>query len=437
MGLEKLFGWGKKKKGEEPAISFGRYSDNNKTVAKVTRWTDADNLFKEKQYQQSIEAFFDYLRDDNLQNVVVERNGNEGRFQIYQGSKVVRGEFTNERVHAEITLAKMPQPSVPVMRRLLEMNFNLYYSRFALDNERLCMRFDTDITTANPNKLYYGLKELATKADKQDDLLVQEFATLQTMDTDHVGEIPAAEKAVKYEYFQKWIGETLEYIKTLDAEKLSGGVAYLLLTLAFRIDYLLAPEGKLQHELEKIVEIYYRKDERQTIERNLDMIEGFGKILAKKEEEVFPYLFRSRSTFSIVMPQNQNAVVDAINGASQNMPWYNENGHPFIAAKVLEYSLAFCQYSYSLPKPLSDLFRLFMQVNYPDYFAALGFTAKYYEPVPNRFDHEAIRERIEEIIEGWKPKYQQLQFKIQQLRFDTLVNFNQSFVTEISLLNFE
>ena len=40
------------------------------------------------------------------------------------------------------------------------------------------MRFDSDIETANPSKLYYGLKELATKADKQDDLLVQDFTRL-------------------------------------------------------------------------------------------------------------------------------------------------------------------------------------------------------------------------------------------------------------------
>ena len=97
------------------------------------------------------------------------------RFEIYQGSKIVRGTFNNEQVKAEVTLARMPQPSVPVMRRLLEMNFNLYYSRFALDNDRLNMRFDSNIESANPSKLYYGFKELATKADKQDDLLVQDF----------------------------------------------------------------------------------------------------------------------------------------------------------------------------------------------------------------------------------------------------------------------
>src|SRR6476661_3522224 len=145
--LERFFGRRKKKVETEPAIFFGRYSDNNKPVAKVNRWTDADNLFKEKKYTESLDAFFEYLRDDSVQNVVYERNSAEGRFQVYQGSKIVRGSFNNELLKAEVTLARMPQPSVPVMRRLLEMNFNLYYSRFALDNDRLCMRFDSDIHT--------------------------------------------------------------------------------------------------------------------------------------------------------------------------------------------------------------------------------------------------------------------------------------------------
>ena len=153
--LDKLFGWGKKKEdaASSPAIQFGRYSDNNKPVAKVNRWTDADNFFKEKKYADSLDAFFEYLRDDAAQNVVYERNGAEGRFQLYQGSKIVRGSFDKDRLRAEVTLVKMPQPSVPVMRRLLEMNFNLYYSRYALDQDRLCMRFDSSIDSANPSKL--------------------------------------------------------------------------------------------------------------------------------------------------------------------------------------------------------------------------------------------------------------------------------------------
>src|SRR5258706_1834653 len=237
--LDRIFGKGRKKEEPEPDIFFGRYSDNNKPAGKVSRWTDADNLFKQKKYTESIDAFFEYLRDDNVQNVVYERNGAEGRFEFYQGSKIVRGTFNDRQLSAEVTLARMPQPSVPVMRRLLEMNFNLYYSRFALDNDRLCMRFDSNIGGATPSKLYYGLKELSTKGDKQDDLLVQDFAALQITDTEHITAMPVTEKEIKYEFLQRWLKETLDNVASLDPDKFSGGISYMLLSLIFRIDYLL------------------------------------------------------------------------------------------------------------------------------------------------------------------------------------------------------
>jgi hypothetical protein len=141
--------------------------------------------------------------------------------------------------------------------------------------------------------------------------------------------------------------------------------------------------------------------------------------------------------FSIVSPQNHKAVSDAIVNAAQNMIWYRDNNHPFIANKVLEYGFSFCQYSYSLPKPLSDLFGLFMHVNYGDYFTALGFSETVYDPLLNRFDEEAIEEQVEEIIETWKKKYHRLHFKIKSLRYDSLVSFNYSFTNEISNMNFD
>ena len=232
--LHKLFGFTRKKSTPDAAplrIHFGRYSDNNKSSAKTQRWNDADALFKEKKYQESIVAFFDYLRDDDANNVQLSpENSGTLQFILYQGSKIVRGACDATGLRAEVSLAGMPQPSVPVMRRLLEHNFNLFYSRYALDDNRLCMRFDTGIETANPHKLYYALKELATRADKQDDLLVQDFDSLQPFDTDHIETIPDAEKEVKYQFLQQWIHETIQLVEPLDADKLSNGIACLLYT---------------------------------------------------------------------------------------------------------------------------------------------------------------------------------------------------------------
>ncbi|MEO8405946.1 MAG: hypothetical protein ABI480_15170 [Chitinophagaceae bacterium] len=435
--FDKIFGWNKKKQEPGPDILFGRYSDNNKSLPQVNRWTEADNLFKEKKYPESFDAFFEYLRDEEAQNVVYERNGAEGRFQVYQGSKIVRGTFDKDQVKAEVSLAKMPQPSIPVMRRLLEMNFSLYYSRFALDNEVLSMQFDSQITSANPSKLYYGLKELATKADKQDDLLVQDFAVLQTVDREHILEIPAAEKEVKYEYLQKWVKFTLDTIAGLDADKFSGGISYMLLSLVYRIDYLIKPEGTLLNDLEKIAGIYFKKDEKQPVERNRDMIDEFKRISERTKEDVFLAMFRSRHTFSIVTPQVHKVIADSIAGANQNMLWYRDNNHPYIGTQVIEYGISYCQYSYSMPRAITELFHLYMQVNYSDYFATLGFKESYFNPATNQFNVEGINSRIIEIQQKWKAKYPNMDFKLQQLRFDNLITFDHTFSVEIQNLNMD
>ena len=435
--FDKLFGRSKKDESADPPITFGRYSDNNKSTEKTSRWTDADSLYKEKKYQESIDAFFDYLRDDAAGNVVLERNGIDFNFQLHQGSKIVRGNGNSDHLYAEVSLTKMPQPSVPVMRRLLEQNFSLYYSRYALDGDRLCMRFDSDIETANPNKLYYALKELATKADKQDDQLVQDFSSLQPLDTEHIEKIPAAEAEVKFAFMQKWISEILQYTQTLDADKFSGGICYLLLTLSFRIDFLISPEGAIRTELEKIPLLYFAKDEKPTTEKNEAMIAGFQKLQAMPKDVFLKNLFRSKSCFAIGVPQVYKTIADSINASNINMAWYRDNNYPFIGQQICEYGISFCQYSYSLPKPLSELFLVLMKVNNADYFTSLGFADEYYDAPNNKFDDKGIIENINSIQEQWRKKHPLLAFKTQNLRFDNLLNFNHSFTMELELLNFD
>ena len=441
--LEKLFTWSKKKEEEEgtvqeePAIRFGRYSDNNKSVAKVERWNEAESLFKEKKYRESILAFFDYLRDENMDNVKLDGEGERYEFQICQGSKIIRGFFDDKTLEAEVVLAKMPQPSVPVMRRLLEMNFNLYYTRYALHEDKIYMFFDSDIETANPSKLYYGLKELATKADKHDDLLVQDFTSLQPIDTEHVVQIPDEEKAVKFRFFKKWIAETLELIGTIDNDKYSGGIAYLLLALAYRIDYLVVPDGRLLSELEKIVEIYFRKDNRQVTEKNSEMMDCFQKLATHDDAAYYPYLFRSCYTFSIVSPQNYKTVADAIYNANQNIAWYKEHKMPKVASQISEYGFSYCQYSYSLPRPVTELFHLFMMINHADYFKALGMKDEYYDLEKETYSQEKIAGAISAIVEKWKEKYPELKFDTAKLKYENAVAFNQTFTTEVEYLNLE
>jgi hypothetical protein len=293
------------------------------------------------------------------------------------------------------------------------------------------------MNTATPNKLYYGLKELATKADKQDDLLVQNFSLLEKADIEHVEPLPEEEKAIKFEHMQKWIADTLEQVRSLDADKFAGGIAYLLLATVYRIDYLVAPEGPIMNELEAIPDIYFKKDNRPTAEKNFDMIEALEKLKSKQKEGVYPFLFRSKHTFSIVTPQNYKTIVEALKGSHQNMIWYRDNGYPSVANQIIEYGFSYCQYSYSLPRPLTELFQLFMQINYESYFHALGFTEELYNEEKKEFEKEEIVEHINGIINFWRTKYPKLEFEAQSLRFDSRLNFNYSFTRELTNLKFE
>ncbi|HEX7756726.1 MAG TPA: hypothetical protein VF421_15345, partial [Niabella sp.] len=104
--LNKFINWVRGK--EEPAgkgnpsMDFGRYSDNNKQSGKVRRWKDADQLFKEKKYAASVDAFFDYLKDDVAGNVTYIRDDNQVRFEFYQGSKIIRGEIKDNHLSADV-----------------------------------------------------------------------------------------------------------------------------------------------------------------------------------------------------------------------------------------------------------------------------------------------------------------------------------------------
>lgn len=435
--FDKLFSWTQKKAKPQPAVVLGRYSDNNKTVQKNSRWEEADSLFNSGNYVKSLDAFFDYLRDDAINNVITERKGEVLNFTLYQGSKVVRGRCDQKGLTAEVNLVRMPQASIPVMRKLLEHNSNLFYSRYSMQDDRICMRFDSEIETSSPTKLYYGLKELATKADTQDDILVQDFIQIEEIDTDHISSLPEAERKVKVEYLRRLINDTLGFIDTLDKDRLAGGIGYMLLGLAYRLDYLIAPEGKLLSELEEVIGRYFNNPEKQPQEKNALMAEGFKKILEKSDEDLRPYLFKSTATFSIVSPPSQKAISEAIETAMQNMIWYRDNKYNEIARQIMEYGISYCQYSYSLPQPLTLLFNLFMEINYPDYYHSLGFQGLLFDVASNQFEKDEIEERVNTIIAAWIGKHTKMTWKHQNIRYDHILSFNQSFLTEIQGLNFD
>lgn len=309
------------KPGEENLnVSFGRFSDSYKPPETVKFWDQAVGFFDQKKYLEAYEAFLEYLRDDEVDNVKFTKSGNQIDFEFPQGSKKIFGSATDQKVGAEVRVAQVAKLSVAFMRRLLDLNYNLNYARTALKDDMICMKFDTTVIDGSPLKLYYAFKELATNADRIDDLLLEEFPILKAVDRGQLIDIPANEKETKCKYLQKWIKAVLDRIAGLNPDKLAGGISYLLLGLCYKIDYLVAPEGTLMRDLEKIHRLYFSREEKTYIEKNQTMIKEFDRLFKEPKENILKELYRVKSTFAIVNPVAHDEIASTIENELKNLP---------------------------------------------------------------------------------------------------------------------
>ena len=417
-------------------ITFGRFTDAFKPKAKIDFWNQAEKLFNEKKYTESHDAFFNYLIDDSLNNVSWESENSRFDFQLQQGSKTVRGSINEHKIDAETRVAHFEKLSVSFMRRLMEMNYSLYYTRFAMKDDDIYIKFDSGVEDGHPRKLYYALRELSLRADKQDDLLVDEFSALTPVDITGEEEIPAEEKEIKYKYYKKWTEDALKRITELKEESFSGAKSYLLLDLLYKIDYLIVPEGSLENELEKISWGYFTKDNKPFEEKNRAIKESFEKLLVKPKDEILKSLYRTKATFGVANPAPHNAVVDAINSNINNVKWYVDNDYEDVAWIIFEYIAGYSLFSYGLPKPDIKLFHLLYNITQQDYFTALGLKEKYYDTSSKKFEEGAIKDKVNEIIKEGTEQFPELKFSTDNLKFDNMVSFLRSYITEIQNLNF-
>lgn len=428
--------FGKQAAAGVPMVQFGRFSSSYKTPDRVKFWNDAVDLFGKKQYLDSCVEFMNYLGETGLDNIRFTRAGDRIDFEIYQGSKKVTGTTAGNQLIAQVNVARYTKLSVAFMRRLLDMNYTLSYSRFCLKDDMICMKFDTSFLDGSPWKLYYGLREMANRADRVDDLLIDEFSMLQPVDNQHIVDIPVPEKEVKFAHLQKWVRETLDRVQDLNADKFSGGISYLLLDLLYRLDYLVVPEGNLMDVLEQCHRIYFARDNKPCLERNRLIAAEFEKILPKPKAAVFKELYRVTATFSVVNPTPHNEVAGTIDNELKNLPWYKENKYPDIAIAIINYIAGYCLYNFGLNRQTRQLMHLVYQVTCPEYFEALGVRPLYYDPTAQRLNKSEIRDAINRIIKSGADEFPNLKFDLTKLPFDDRLGFCENYLLGIRDLNY-
>jgi hypothetical protein len=324
------------------------------------------------------------------------------------------------------------------MRRLIEQNFELKYSRFALDRDQnITIVFDTSSLDGSPYKLYYALKELATRADKHDDLLLDEFRNLQAVETDHLETLPQQEKEVKHQFLVNEVQNVLREIDNgkLDKDQYPGGIAYILLSAIYKLDFLVVPEGYMMEMLERIHREYFNQDGKTTIQKNQALCKELRKLLQRPSNDFYKEMYRVKSTFGITTPVNHDRIVSFIDNNLNNMDWYKENGYEVIALSIPSYIVGYCLFNYAVPRATRDFFLLYFQVIERDYFNDLGFTLKFWDTNNKRLNKKGIKKGIDKVVDKNKAQFNKIDPILSTLEFDSVTSFAKSYLLMVRNLD--
>ena len=377
--LQRLFGVGKAEV-PQPDILFGRYSDAYKNSLQLAAWNEAMASFDAGRPMQAYRHFFTYLRDEREDNLHWRDTGKAIFFEFQQGSRLITGKADAQKVQASSKIAKVNDLNVGFLRRLMEQNYALKFCRYALSpDNHLVIAFDTSALDGTPLKLVQALRELALHADKQDDLLLDEFGSLQAAEGPPEIPIPDHEKAIKYAYIRREIESTFAEIDRgqPNPAQVSGGYAYLLLGLAFRLDYIVRPEGYMMDMMERLYHIYFRQQEQSAQSKLHAIRKELQNLLDRPEEVVCKEMYRTRSTFGMNPPIGHDQLVNLIYSELPNMDWYANQHYEAIAMAVPRYIAGYVMSQFAPQPPVRDLLHLFFQIVEQDIFVELGFQLHY------------------------------------------------------------
>ncbi|MEY3050268.1 MAG: hypothetical protein RLY31_53 [Bacteroidota bacterium] len=412
-----------------PLERFGRYSDRYRPPEQEHILRQAAEAFDKGEHLPAYSHFFRYLRDASQDNVRCWQTAPQWlAFEILQGSRKITGQAQSHKFEAVARIAHAQHLDVGFLRQLLEDNARLQYCRYALTPEQdIAIVFDSLAEDASPYKLYLGLKEMATQADKHDDLLIDAFPDLMPIDSDIRRDLPIEEKIFKYEFLRQAIGATLAETEQgpLQREQYPVAMVYLLLSLCYKLDYLLRPQGYLMEALERIHRLAFEEDSEDPARKCQRLQREFRSLLERPAEKYFGELYEVSSTFGITEPAEHDKVALVIDQELPQMKWYLAQGYDRIALAIPGFIIGSCLFNLAPPLPDRALFHLLMQVLEPAFFQGMGYTPLTSEGLP---DKTLVRKVLRQVRSDFESEYPAFRPDPDRLRYDSLPRFTESFL---------
>lgn len=431
--LKKLF----KNEVKSRPLQLGRFTDHFKEKSKTLDWDYALELYSKGNFFGSVIKFLSYLNIDEQDNVVItENSASKIRFKMYQGSKCVHGFANEDGFFAEVKLAHCSFPEKELLKLLLEKNYELQYSSFAMDSdENICMTFYTDVESASPYKLYYGLKELATTSDKNDDILIKKFDGIHAISDGYILQLSEEEKTFRYDYINKKIEKALSILENYESQ-LKEHLAlksYIIQSTVLTIDYLIKPEGLLMEEIEAIYALNTSTNKIK-YEQQIELMEAkLNKLRSISKQDVFDELYEYKSTFGSLNSCSHSKVVEIIQQEMVHYDWYYEHDFEEVVKYLPSFITSSLLYNYALPLPDKLYLELLIRILENDFF--IGHNQISLADDSGRLNKKKIQMELLEIEKICKPLYEQASIDLSNLKYENIHSFCKSYLNNIVKIN--
>ena len=418
--------------------NFGRFSDSLTEPNQVKLFDEALKKFETNDYIANYKLFLQFLTNKKDDNVLISENASGINFEIIQGSKKITGLATVQKFYCVSKIAQVDTLQVRYLRQMIEANFAFMYIRFAIDpDNNIVLLFESVASEASPYKLLEALRELAIYADKNDDLLLSEFKDdLKPLDLGLRKELPSNIRNFYAHYLIQEIEQTFAYLfqNPILETQYMGGVAYLWLSLAYQLDYLLAPQGYINDSIERIERLFFEKSTESYSIKNKKIADEFLNIKERRLDLILDELYQTTCTFSIMSVKTIRELANLIDSELPNMNWYAKNNYQKIAFAVTDFIVGNAQFNNSFPDFERQLLHLYMQVRHFDFFKQLGLNSNF-KNAAGILNTKEIKNALQAILAENNIAKKQIEICITTLNCTDEVSWARSYLEMITLLN--
>ncbi len=415
------------------AYAFGRFSDAFKTPEKYDIWDDAIVLFDDGRRFSAYKRFFEYLKNEGEKNISITSEQGTLKFEVIQGSKSIVGTITSKTIHIQALMATAEHYPETLLLNLLTENYNLKFCKYTLSNKQLLLVSHSLVQVTSPYKLYYTLKEIALAADKKDDLIYSQYGlmnpTLKKMQ-------PRERKLVSAQFikdlFQKVM--TIKEVGPIDTVKYPSSLRYLLLAAAYKVDFLIKPEGLLMDYLEKIDRLAFSGQSNDPNTINEEILKIFGLIIQIPKKRMMEELYVTDATFGFNPVIRSAQIRDTIFSELPTLDWYVEQGATHYAEAIVDFIVGYLLFNFSVPPPCKALFLLFYRIRHPAYFKIIGMEDVSFNE-SKKFP-SVVKKEIKKILKQYEKSFPYAVAPLEVLEYENRPLFYKRFLEMIAEINF-